>query len=830
MSIYGSGSIRFNGLGSETNFDDMIEKLHKIESRKASQLLRWRNDWQVRLDAFKQVRADLMTMQSALSKLNSMNKFMIKTAVSSNTTVASATADASAMDAAFHLEVDRLARAFTWSQNTGLHHRTDVIANQPGGGTFEYTYKGTTRTIQVPQGTTAEGLVRLINNDSQNPGARAQLIQSGDGITFQMFGMDTGRSNTLIISKTDGLTLNTSAIPRTYSEDPAQGLAQLVTRNFGTDETAARATVINTSTQNTTFNYTVDGQRFSLTVTPSMTTLGQLMDAINAQHPNQNPPLASLQTRADGHVYPTDDPGNPAPPPGALYFTLQKPNVTYSFAAGADPGDSAIFNQFINAPFTNPNNINDGATDIILNFTIDGGSGGPLARSVTITPGMSAAQFRNALQAEVGGFGTVHLRLEGGQQLVAITPTTTQHRVTVEDGTLEGFAYEVPDDVHWNIIRGENARIKVNGWPDGAAWFESASNTIAAGAIVEGVSFRLLNTGATTITTGTDTEKIRENIENFLTAINDFRTALRALTVVDEQRRTWDPRLAESQFEMQKGNVLTGNYGIQMIESRLKMALAGAAIGFLPRQNSPNGGFSGDIFSSLSQIGITTEADVGNINFGLLVVNDISGARGSKSLEDALREDPMAVARLFAASNEGFTDSADFGYHSQVSNVTRAGNYSVRYTVNADGEIGQAWINGEEASIDRERGQITSVSGPSRGLVLDIYPHSLVPGSEVTGTVSLREGKVNEILRMLSGSEGILGTSGTLRNLERNYQEIIDNIEAKLLREDERLARWERTMINKFARLDTVLARYSALNDSIQAQIAQLAPVGGNRR
>ena len=90
MPVYASGSVRFNGLGNDTNFDEMIEKLYKIESRQVNQLMRWKSDWQTRLDAFKQLRGELMNMQSSLTKLNSMSKFMAKTAVSSDDKVASA--------------------------------------------------------------------------------------------------------------------------------------------------------------------------------------------------------------------------------------------------------------------------------------------------------------------------------------------------------------------------------------------------------------------------------------------------------------------------------------------------------------------------------------------------------------------------------------------------------------------------------------------------------------------------------------------------------------------------------------------------------------------
>ncbi|MCL1939985.1 MAG: flagellar filament capping protein FliD [Desulfovibrionaceae bacterium] len=799
MAIYGSGSIRFSGLGNDTNFDEMIGKLAKIESRQVNQLMRWRSDWQTRLEGFKQVRGELMNMQSALNKLNSLNKFMAKTASSSDDRVATAVADADSLDSTYALKVDNLAKAYTWSQDTGLYHKTDVICSQDGGGIFEYTYQGKTRTITVPKNTTAEGLVKLINNDSNNPGARAQLIQTGDGITFQIYGKDTGKSNTLVIRDTSGLTLNTALDGETYHEEV--NMVQLMTASYNPTDN------INPGTENKTFIYTVDSQRYTVTVTPDMTMDG-LISAINARHPG----LASLAPKYD------------EPTGSDRYFTLSRPDTNYSFAGNAN------FDSFVGSAnqFATPDtDLNTGSTDITLSFVINNSdNANQITKNVTITPGMTLSQFRKALENEVGAYGTVSLKQDtgSGQWYVDVTQKPTVHRVTVEDGTLEDFAYKVPSDKHWDVVRGENAKIKVNGWPGGEnTWFESASNTIAAGTIVEGISFNLLKEGDTIITTRTDTEKIKENIEAFVDAVNSFRIVLKALSEVDKEKATYDPKYAESQFEMQKGSVLTGNYGIQTIASRLKNAIASQAIGFTSRQYASDGAFlGGDIFSSLSQIGISTNAEQGSTFFGLLEINYISGEKGAKSLDDALRDDPMAVAKLFAAKNEGFTDSASFGYNSQISGTTKAGNYSVRYTCTEDGKIDKAWVNGEEASIDHEKNQITSVSGPSKGLVLDIYPHSLVAGSDVSGTVSLREGKVNELLSMLDGSEGMLGTSGTLRNLERNYQDIIDNIEKKISREDERLAKWERTMINKFARLDAVLARYNQLNEGLQAQIAQL--------
>ena len=809
MAIYGSGSIRFSGLGSDTNFDEMIEKLYKIESRQVNQLIKWRGDWDTRMEAFKQLRGELMNMQSALTQLNSMTKFMAKTAASSDEKVASAIPEAESLDGAYHVEVKDLAKAYTWSQNTGLYNKSDVICTASGGGTFEYTYKGKTRTIQVPKNTTAEGLVKLINNDSKNPGARAQLIQSAEGITFQMYGKETGASNTLVIRNTTGLSMTTSLSSTTYNEQENQ--FQLL-QGFDTTQPGYPSVSINDSGETKSFVYTVDGTKYTVPVPDGMK-LDELITAIN----NRTPGVASMSaTKWDNTTAANTE-----------WFTLRREDTTYSFTGDANfqsyVGPSHLYGSQNSVIYTGPPN------DIKAYVTIhNSDNSDTTSKEIVISDGMTLEKLRESIQTQLGDTAKVTLQQSGGQWYIDVAQKPKTHQVTVENGTLEDFSYKIPDaNSEWNVVHGQNALVKVNGWPGGdddTIWFESASNTIKAGEIVDGITFNLLKKGETTITTGTDKEKIRENVEAFVDAVNSFRVLYTELTKVDSEKKTYTPDLAESQFEMQKGAVLTGNYGVQLVGSQLKNAIASTGVGFRPREYGADGSFlGGDIFSSLSQIGITTNAEQGSSYFGLLEINYISGSKGSKSLDDALNEDPMAVARLFSAKNEGTTDSTDFSFNSALGATTKAGNYSVRYTCTVDGKIDQAWIDGKPANFNNDTMQITSMEGNSKGLVIDVYPHSLVAGQEVNGTVSLREGKVNELLSMMGGSDGMLGSSGALRTLERNYQKIMDGIDKKISREDERLAKWERTMINKFARLDAVLANYNAINEGLKSQIASLS-------
>ena len=62
---------------------------------------------------------------------------------------------------------------------------TDTTAVNESGGdlSFAYTYNGQSTTITVASGTTLSELENLINNDAQNPGVTATIINDGSGLS-----------------------------------------------------------------------------------------------------------------------------------------------------------------------------------------------------------------------------------------------------------------------------------------------------------------------------------------------------------------------------------------------------------------------------------------------------------------------------------------------------------------------------------------------------------------------------------------------------------------------------------------------------------------------
>jgi flagellar hook-associated protein 2 len=327
----------------------------------------------------------------------------------------------------------------------------------------------------------------------------------------------------------------------------------------------------------------------------------------------------------------------------------------------------------------------------------------------------------------------------------------------------------------------QNARLRLDGFPAPPAFIERSSNTIAD--LIEGVTISLRSTGTTTLNIAVSNEAIRNNVREFVNQVNRVQARINELTQVREGR----------------GSILTGNYGIRAIESRLNSILATRGLGF---------DINNDVFSSLSMIGITTDANQGSPTFGLLRLNEAV-------LDQALRNRPNELAQIFAADYIGSTNSPHFRYHSRVSGITRGGVYDIAYTVSA-GQVTTASINGRPASIS-DGNRITGTHGnPEAGLTIMVG--NLAAGT-YTGQVFLRVGKAGELAYALGDLTHI--STGPLNIMRNNYREIMNSIDRNIEFEQRRISQLEKDMRNRFARLEALLGYYDSLGRSINAQLAQ---------
>lgn len=401
------------------------------------------------------------------------------------------------------------------------------------------------------------------------------------------------------------------------------------------------------------------------------------------------------------------------------------------------------------------------------------------------------ADLNDGVRASLVNDGTEwHLQLRGMDLGAGNT-------IQVTGSTMTGLSSE--DFV--NTQAAQNAKMKVDGYPPGAdEWIERSTNVVDD--VIEGLTLTLNNvTGSNgeRVTVVTDTDAIIANIENFINLTNEIRMAISALDAVSTDE-SYDNETTTF-YE------LRGNYGMDIVEQSLQNILSRIGVGF-KRYDATSS--EGDVYSSLSAVGIKTESDTSSTDFGLLIID-------YDELEAALKKDATAVARLFSAEADGVSYTGDLTYESSIAKLTQGGLYDVQYQI-VDGVLVGATINGNPAIVDAQEWTVTGASGyPEQGLLVGVANRS--DGTH-GGDVAIRQGKINETIDELARITDL--ESGTLVIIKNSYQSIIDNNAKSIASEEARIERLQARLVLQYARLEATLGNYENINTSLESLLAQL--------
>lgn len=359
-----------------------------------------------------------------------------------------------------------------------------------------------------------------------------------------------------------------------------------------------------------------------------------------------------------------------------------------------------------------------------------------------------------------------------------------------------------------------NSQIRVNGFPSAAGgYIERSSNTLTD--VISGLTLNLQSASPgtdVTVKVATDTTKVKENVQTFVDSVNEIRAKIIELTAVD------------SSTDEVKGSILTGNYGIQMIQQNLNDLVASKPEAFV-YYDSDTG--NGDFYTSLSQIGIYTDADKGSPTFGQLLIREDTDDPDleTQTLNYALANNPDDVAYLFSANLDGESQSSDLTFLDVIEGVTSAGVHEVSITTSNAG-ISSATINGEAVSISSDGLTITGNFG-TKAAGLSVKLSNFQANTTITGDINVKDGKVNELIDELGTLtepyNAFTNEGGPLNVLVYNYGDIMDSIDSKIAYEEKRIAQMEYRLKLKFSRLDTVLQKYSGIQSSLNTQLAQLS-------
>ena len=218
-----SGSIYFSGLdGTGNDWAKTLEQLKQIESMNLTRLEAWKSDWNIRYQGFTKIIEAVTTARTELSSLKNRNSFVSKMVSSSKEEFVTGTATADAIDAQHKINVKQVANNAVWA-NTGhlFKNKTDIINTTDKDIEFKYNYAGKDYSITVPPNTTLDSFINLVNNNKENPGIKASLIQTSGGYYFQIAGKDTGEANSLTIESCELLGFDDSGIKSIWESNDA---------------------------------------------------------------------------------------------------------------------------------------------------------------------------------------------------------------------------------------------------------------------------------------------------------------------------------------------------------------------------------------------------------------------------------------------------------------------------------------------------------------------------------------------------------------------------------------------------------------------------------
>lgn len=605
-----------------------------------------------------------------------------------------------------------------------------------------------------------------------------------------------------------------------------------------------------------TFSYEYKGERRDIEVHPG-TDLQTLVDKIN--NDPKNPGVkANLVKSGNGYMFQLQGKDTGAESTlkisssTAATFPMFGSNSTSSGSLGPTTDISGK-----NLP------INTGTTDteFVLHY-VDPKTGNTMAQTITVKPGQTAQGLADIINSKTGETGIVaSFDTEAGTNNVSMRfESTTGKPVTVHDGnppvevaalTEAGVTTTTATEGTWNQRIPQDAKFTIDGIP---TELTSASNTLTE--VFDDLTVTLLSEGKTNLNVTTSTDDMKSKIEEVVKETNTLLAKINELTKVSSEKtqssitnEDGTPNYG-SQTSFQMGSVLTGNYGVQLLTSRLKGALTSQSIGSKAQEADASGKLipnSGDLFTSFSSIGIVFDAEQGSPTYGQLKFltdgettksyKDENGKeteiKMSRTLDEALKEDPLAVADMLVGSG-GVSDSADFDYVSHISGNTGAstkpGTYKVSYTVAPDGTVEKVYVDGVEAVLaEGSTSNLYEVpSGNAKGLAINL--NNLSPGKH-EGDVRIKQGKITQITGMLndelaadeiSKDSPSTAKRGSIVILKDNYMDIMKNIQTKIDRETERIAKWERTQKLKFARLDALLGKYDKQMSANAASFAQL--------
>jgi flagellar capping protein FliD len=216
-------SIQLSGLNSGLDTQSIIAQLMAVEKRKLTLYTNKKTDYQEKQTAISEVKSKVSTLNNAVKALANADNLKAFDVSTSDSDMITAEATNSAYEGNHTIVVNQLAKAQRMVHTDGLSYAEDYV----GAGSFIYSYNHHETNLTTTADTTLQDLVDMINNDANNPGVTASLLNYNDKYHLVLNGQDAGSDYAVSINPTTTRVLE-AASELTYNGDNATTSTKLV--------------------------------------------------------------------------------------------------------------------------------------------------------------------------------------------------------------------------------------------------------------------------------------------------------------------------------------------------------------------------------------------------------------------------------------------------------------------------------------------------------------------------------------------------------------------------------------------------------------------------
>ena len=289
--------------------------------------------------------------------------------------------------------------------------------------------------------------------------------------------------------------------------------------------------------------------------------------------------------------------------------------------------------------------------------------------------------------------------------------------------------------------------------------------------VIDGTILTLESAGSGTVTLSSDTETIKDNIQNYVDGFNELMIHLNDLLSLNT--------------DTGETSVLFANFTVQNLQQTLRESISNRVVGV-----------SGD-FNYLSQIGIRTNSD------GTISIDD-------GDLSDALAQGVGNVSDLFSSNGSTTSSAVTFiGFTS----ATNPGGYDIQVS----NGVPQLATSGSSTFVDATgAGNFFAGAAGTDSEGLNFRISDLSDGSygKITITAGVAE-ITNRILANLTDSS----LEGPLESEIDTATETIQDFDDTIIDLEERLVFFDENLREKFTNLEVTLGRLKSQKDAFNSSI-----------